>query len=180
MLNTERFILRSVSRRWIARHTFAWTDNKQVMTGLELTAGNWLLRRWRRQFKAFDNRNMLCLAIHEKQGNRLIGYENVTISGRTAFLSVAIGDTDWWGNGVVIETRRAIIDHLFKDRHCLRVWGTPYSRNFASIFNYQRLGFQQEGVLRKYGRSLDGVASDMIVFSVLTDEWPDKPSGTAT
>lgn len=62
VLNTERFILRSVSRRWIARRTFAWTENKDVMAGLELRAGGWLRRRWRRRIAHADNRSRLILA----------------------------------------------------------------------------------------------------------------------
>ena len=56
----------------------------------------------------------------------------------------------------------------------MRVWGTPYGRNFASIYNYQRLGFQKEGVLRKGGRSVSGGASDLVAFGILADEWRAK------
>jgi len=171
VLTTERFTLTSVSRRWIARQTLAWTENKDVMAGLELPIGGWLLRRWRRQFKATDNRSALCLAIHEKQGKRLIGFENVTLTGATAFLSIVVGDTDWWGKGVVLETRAAVLDYLFDVRKCVRVWGTPFPRNFSSIYNYQRLGFQQEGILRNFSRTLQSGPSDLIAFSILPDEW---------
>lgn len=172
VLSTERFDLRSVSQRWIARHTFAWSENEQVMAGLELQAGGWPLRRWRRRFAKADNRNRLIMAIFDKQNGGLVGYESVNIGGgNIAFIGVAIGDTDWWGKGLVVETRAALLDYLFGVRGCTRVWGTPFGRNFSSIYNYQRLGFKKEGVLRKGGRSANGDASDLVAFGMLADEW---------
>ena len=179
VLSTERFVLRSVSQRWIARNTLPWTENKDVMAGLELRAGGWLLRRWRRQFAASDNQDNLILAILDKRNNRLLGYENVKVTdGRVAFIAVTVGDTDWWGKGLVLETRAALLDYLFDVRGCMRVWGMPYGRNFASIYNYQRLGFLKEGVLRKSGRSANGEGSDMIAFGMLADEWRAKRAQT--
>jgi len=141
------------------------------MAGLELEAGGWPLRRWRRRFARADNRNRLILAIIEKQNGRLVGYESVNIGGNIAFIAVVVGNTDWWGKGLVIETRAALLDYLFDVRDCTRVWGTPFGRNFASIYNYQRLGFKKEGVLRKGGRSANGDASDLVAFGMLADEW---------
>ena len=172
VLTTERFVLRSVSQRWIARHTFAWTKNKEVMAGLELNAGGWLLRRWRRQFTVADNRNRLTLAIFDKRNDRLVGYETArVVGGKVALIGVVVGDTDWWGKGLVLETHAAVLDYLFDVRGCVRAWGTPFGRNFASIYNYQRLGFKKEGVLRKGGRSADGDASDLVAFGMLAEEW---------
>ncbi len=172
VLTTERFVLRSVSQRWIARHTFAWTENEEVMAGLELSAGGWLLRRWRRQFTVADNRNRLTLAIFDKRNDRLVGYETArVVGGKVALIGVVVGDTDWWGKGLVLETHAAVLDYLFDVRGCVRAWGTPFGRNFASIYNYQRLGFKKEGVLRKGGRSADGDASDLVAFGMLAEEW---------
>ncbi|MEM7442362.1 MAG: GNAT family protein [Pseudomonadota bacterium] len=171
-LTTERLLLRSVSRRWIARHSHPWTENEAVMSSLAMPTGSWTKRRWRRQFTIPDNRSQICLAVLEKANRHLIGFETIRIDGGVvAYLTVAIGDTDWWGKGVVLETRTAILDYLFEVRGCVRVWGTPSTRNFSSIYNYQRLGFRNEGVLRDHGRRLGGGRSDMIAFGILADEW---------
>ena len=45
------------------------------------------------------------------------------------------------------------------------------SRNFASIYNYQRLGFVNEGTMRQSSRLLDGTHGDQLIFGLLREEW---------
>lgn len=141
-IETERFCMRTMSRREAARASFAWTETNEVMQALQLKAGGWKRRRWQRQFARFDNRKNFCFGIWTKSENRFIGYHLVRVTGgKVAFVGVVIGDARWWGEDVVVETRAALIDDLFENRGIHRVWGAPFARNFPSIYNYQRLGF---------------------------------------
>lgn len=45
-------------------------------------------------------------------------------------------------------------------------------RNERSNRAIERLGFQKEGVIRKE-RNLHGVRRNLIIYSVIDDEWPD-------
>ncbi|MCL4766613.1 MAG: GNAT family N-acetyltransferase [Hyphomicrobiaceae bacterium] len=175
-LETPRFQLASLSRLQAAWHSYAWTSDPLVMHPYGLEAGSWTRRSWHRRLRRFNNRRRFCIGIRPKGGAGLIGYETAEVSSQgVAFIAVMIGDRDWWGKGVVQETRSAVIDFLFENVGCARVWGTPGIRNFPSIFNYQKLGFTCEGTLRQHGWDpATRRRQDYFIFGLLRDEWLEK------
>ena len=170
-LETERFRLRSMSRREVARRTQPWTEDVEVMAAIERRAGGWPLRRWRRAFPRFDDKRHFCLGIYGRVDDRLLGYHTATLHDGAAFIGVLVGERAWWGRGVVVETRAELIRFLFEAVGAARIWGTPFARNFASIYNYQRLGFVYEGTLRQHRSARDGGRADLPIFGLLREEW---------
>jgi RimJ/RimL family protein N-acetyltransferase len=186
LLQTERFLLRSMTRLQAWRATYPWTSDAEIMNPLGYPAGTWTRYSWYKRLKRFNNRRRFFLAIQPRGNPAMIGFEMVDVSpAGSAFLTVAIADRTWWGRGVVREARGAVIDFLFDWVGCHRVWGTPRARNFASIFNYQSLGFTHEGVLRQ--NSVDQATrlrADDVIFGLLREEWlarraTGEPAGTA-
>ena len=141
------------------------------MAALERRAGGWPLRRWRRSFPRFDDKRNFCLGIYGKTDDRLLGYHTVALNEGAAFVGVVVGDRAWWGRGIVVETRAELIRFLFEAAGAARVWGMPFGRNFASIYNYQRLGFVYEGTLRRHRNARDGGRVDLPIFGLLREEW---------
>ncbi len=180
LLETPRFQLRSMSRRHAAKASLVWTEDAEFMAALELPAGGWLLRRWRRRLPRFDNKQNFCLAITRKGEDRLLGYHTVQLTDGVAFIGVVVGDKQWWGQGVVAETRAEVLRFLFEDLGVVRVWGTPIGRNMPSIYNYQRLGFVYEGALRQHRPTRDGGRVDMPIFALLRDEWQARRAARKT
>jgi len=172
-LETERFHLRPLTRRQISRASLAWTADPEVMAGFGLRAGGWTLQAWRRTFRRFDNRRRCCYGIYCKADGKLIGYHVHELSPKAAHatLLVLIGERAWWGHGTVVEVRGAVLDQLFRRQAVRRITGTVRARNLASIFNYRRLGFRQEGVLREAATDADGKAADLVLFALLAREW---------
>jgi [ribosomal protein S5]-alanine N-acetyltransferase len=171
-LETTHFMIRTMSRRQVARATFPWTNDAEVMAAIQLKAGNWLLRRWRRRYPHFDDRRSFCFGIWERKEKRFIGYHVVQMQkSGVAFIGIVIGDKTWWGKGAACEARAAIIDYLFETQGVHRVWGTPFARNFPSIYNYQRLHFTYEGMLRRHARSNFADGADVLIFGLLKEEW---------
>lgn len=172
-LETERFHLRPMTRRQISRASLPWTADPEVMAGFGLQAGGWTLKRWRRSFRRFDGRRRCCYGIFLKADGRLIGYHVHEVGEKSghATLLVLIGDRDWWGRGAVIEVRSAVLDLLFHRQGIKRVSSNVRARNVASIFNYRRLGFRQEGVLREAAKEADGRPADLVLFALLAREW---------
>ena len=173
VLHTERFILRSMTRLQACLATYPWTFDAEVMHPLGYPAGTWSRYSWYKRLKRYNNRQKFFLAIYPKGSREMIGYESFDVtSWGVASLAVAIGNRDWWGRGVVQETRHAVIDFLFDEVGCHRVWGMPTARNFSSIFNYQALGFTHEGVLRQqnFDHATQGLV-DSVIFGLLRDEW---------
>jgi RimJ/RimL family protein N-acetyltransferase len=173
ILQTERFTLRSMTRLQASHATYAWTFDAGVMHPLCERAGTWTRYSWYKRHKRYNNRRRFFFGIYVKDGYEMIGFEEVNLTPPgAAFLIVAIGNRDWWGRGVVHETRRALIEFLFDKVGCHRVWGNPAARNFASVFNYQALGFKHEGVLRRHAFDHTTQESvDSLVFGLLRDEW---------
>jgi [ribosomal protein S5]-alanine N-acetyltransferase len=174
-LETERFVLKSLTRSELARISFPWTEDPAVMEPLELRAGGWTPRDWRRQVLKPNNRDKFAFGIVDRISGATIGYESTHISKtNVALLGVAIGERHWWGKGVVVESRSAILDFLFGERDCARAWGIVGARNLPSISNYLMLGFQHEGTLRgHFGRS-DLPRGDGMVFGILREEWLNR------
>jgi [ribosomal protein S5]-alanine N-acetyltransferase len=172
--------MKTMSRRQVARATLGWTKDEEVMAALQLKAGKWLLRRWRRRFARFDNHRSLCFGIWERKDRQFIGYHVVQLQKNgVAFIGILIGDKSWWGKGAAYEVRGAIIDYLFKNKGVHRVWGTPFARNFPSIYNYQRLNFTYEGVMRRHARSDFADGADVLIFGLLKEEWLARQSAVA-
>ena len=172
-LETERFRLDSMRRMEVAWHTYAWSADREVTGPLGFPNKKWTWLSWYKRHRKYNDRQKLCLAIKTKNATNVIGYEAIELSAAgTAILTVAIGDRSWWGKGVVTETRKAILDFLFCETNCRRVWGIPSVRNIPSIFNYQALGFTSEGILRQHGLHPEtGKPVDHIIFAMLRDEW---------
>lgn len=176
-LETARFILKSLTRRELARISYPWTNDPDVMEPLEFTAGGLTFRNWEKQIIKSNNRDRFIFGIEERNSGTIIGYETAQISRtKVALLSVAIGDHDWWGQGVVLESRSAVLDFLFGETACVRAWGITFVRNFPSVSNYLALGFQHEGTLRRQFLLPDDKRGDAIVFGILREEWLKRRS----
>jgi RimJ/RimL family protein N-acetyltransferase len=174
-LETARFILKTLQRRELARISLPWTLDPEVMEPLEYAAGGWTLRRWEKALLKSNNRDRFCFGIEARESGAVIGYDTVQISRtNVAFMGVAIGDHKWWGRGTVLETRSALLDFIFDDKQCARVWAIVYSRNFPSIANYLALGFQHEGTLRSHTRLPNEARGDAMVFGICRSEWLNR------
>jgi len=178
VFETERFVLRTLSRGEAARISHPWSDDPAVMENFELRVGGWTRRAWRRRTPRTNNRTRFAFGIIPRETGRIIGFEtvNLTPSG-VATLGVMIGDRDWWGRRVVVESRGAVLDFLFTKTACARAAGAVHARNLPSIANYLALGFQHEGTLRRQLLKSDGSRADSLVFGILRDEWLARRAG---
>jgi RimJ/RimL family protein N-acetyltransferase len=176
-LETERFVLKSMARRELARVSYPWTNDPEVMEPLELKAGGWTPAAWEKQLVKSNNRDKFSFGIEERKSGAIIGYETAQISRtKVAILAVVIGDHSWWGQSVVVETRSAVLDFLFGEMGCVRAWGIAFARNFPSVSNYLSLGFHHEGTLRGHFLLPGEKRGDAMVFGILREEWLSRRS----
>ncbi len=157
----------------VSEKYIAWAKDPELMEGLNAPARSVNRTQLKRYIKSFDNRTKYHLGVFTEPGGVHIGFFTIYVDNkfRSAQTNVVIGDRDYWGKGVVLETRAAIIDFLFEVVKVDKVWGTPYERNFPSIFNYKAQGFTCEGVLRKHIVNVKGQRIDQYVFGLLREEW---------
>lgn len=78
------------------------------------------------------------------------------------------------GNGYVTEAVRLVTDYLFTHLDAQRVEIRCDARNQRSAAVARRLGFQQEGCLRRSALAADSVLADTLVFSLIPSDsrWP--------
>ncbi|MEO0543143.1 MAG: GNAT family protein [Pseudomonadota bacterium] len=115
-------------------------------------------------------------AIVVRESGKSIGLHTIrVIKHNTATMFVAIYDRDWWGENAVIEVRKSLIPLYQATVGVTQFACDVHSRNFASILNYKKLGFENVGV--KYSAAYDEInerPADYFMFSLRDDQLKRK------
>jgi ribosomal-protein-alanine N-acetyltransferase len=77
---------------------------------------------------------------------------------------------EWWGSGANRQSKALVLALAFAGLGLDRVTAWCGTDNGRSQVALERLGFKNEGVLRRW-HVHDGVGKDVIVYSMLKDEW---------
>jgi N-acetyltransferase len=107
-----------------------------------------------------------------------------TVVGTTSYLDVVpaaarleIGWTAYvppvWGSAVNPDAKLALLAYAFDELGAGRVQLKTDVRNQRSQRAIAGIGAQFEGLLRRYQRRTDGTIRDTVLFSILSEEWPD-------
>lgn len=95
--------------------------------------------------------------------------------------SIHLGSTlygsRWWGTQVNPETKLLLLSHCFEDCGYGRVKLQTDLLNTRSQAAIIKMGATREGVFRRDKKREDGSFRDTVVFSILTQEWPDVKAG---
>ena len=151
-----------------------WFTNPEVTQ--YLLGPRWPLNRlreeeWLRNLYR-SNRDLvfaLCLRENDRHiGN--CGLHRISWIDRFAELGIAIGEPEYWGKGYGTEAAGLLLDYAFRVLNLNRVELHVFATNERAIRSYRKLGFQEEGRLRKR-RYVRGTYVDEIVMSVLREEW---------
>lgn len=180
-LESENFFLRSMTPTDVTNRYIEWAKDAELMENLNTPPRDISRDQLTRYISRFDNRTRYHLGVFTKESGLHIGFYTIYIDPRTraAQTNVVIGDRNFWGKSVVLETRAVIIDFLFERLGMQRIWGTPFERNFPSIFNYKAQGFTCEGVMRKHGVRVSGERVDQYIFGLLREEWRARKGSKA-
>lgn len=174
--STERFVLRPIEPIGFARRTLNWTKDSQAFSDMEWPTDGWTMWRWWRHLRKSTRKNRMCHGIWPKDASEPIGLHLVVYqpSSGDIIFGVLIADLGWRGKGVVIEVREAVLADCFERLGVHRAAGWANARNFASLYNYQRLGFRREAILREGSVLMDGSRADQLGFGMLRSEWLDR------
>ena len=125
----------------------------------------------------------LAMAIHLRDGNRLIGtcaLSQLDADNGSALFHITIGETDAWGHGYGTEATQLIVGHAFDALGLHRVGLTVFAFNERAIRSYRSVGFVIEGRARE-AIWREGRWWDEIAMSILADDWAAiRPRATAT
>lgn len=173
-IETERFLLRTLTNADASERWGEWLNDPEVMGPV-----NTPLRRLSRTdliqyLQRFDGITRLLIGIFDKNAANLhIGLYQIDLHPvhRTAKFNVIVGDKNYWGQKVVLETRAALLDYVFKNG-TEKAIGSPLARNFPAVFNYKAQGWRLEGIFKGHVRHMSTTARlDQYEFGLLKDEW---------
>ena len=98
-----------------------------------------------------------------------IGVVNFDDRVDSAEIGFCIG-RNWWGQGIMTEAAKAVIDFLFREVGAQRIEGGHDPDNPASGAVQRKCGLTYEGTLRRSIRSNQGI-TDKVVLAILKEEW---------
>jgi RimJ/RimL family protein N-acetyltransferase len=99
-----------------------------------------------------------------------IGSAGLQIEGARATLGIAIHDERFWNRGLGSDAVSTLVDGAFRARPLTRIELTVFPDNERAIRAYERVGFQREGLLRRYVYQ-NGAFRDVVLMSILHEEW---------
>ena len=100
----------------------------------------------------------------------LIGYHGIQWGNRSTEIGYWLG-ASFQGHGFMTQACRALVNYAFRELALNRVGIHCAEGNHKSRAIPERLGFQQEGVLRQ-AEHLYGRYVDQVVYAVLVGDWP--------
>ena len=176
-LTTDRFVLRSLTASDISDRWGSWSDDKDIVTPLNIAQRRMTKDDLRRYVARFDNENNYLIGVFTKAMTLHIGFFVIDVNRlhASASFNLVIGDKSYWGKGVVNEARAALLDEFFDNRGIEKAYGTPLARNHPAVFNYKAQGWNLEGIHVGQCRAVtDGSRLDQYHFGMLRTTWRQR------
>jgi ribosomal-protein-alanine N-acetyltransferase len=112
------------------------------------------------------------LAIIDSESQSHIGnisLQNINWIDRNAEIAFLLGESSFWGKGIMFEAGRLLIEHGFKMLNLHRIYCGTSSNNIGMQRLAEKLGMNQEGV-RKDALFKNGVFVDIIEYGIVFKE----------
>jgi RimJ/RimL family protein N-acetyltransferase len=100
------------------------------------------------------------------------GLHQINPKDHNAIFGIVIGERDYWSKGYGVEAARIIIDYGFQQLNLHRISSAAVAFNERSIKLHKKLGFREEGCLRK-AMFKNGQYHDRLEFGLLREEWKE-------
>lgn len=129
--------------------------------------------RWYDQILADQNGRRATFAIEEKVDGVFVGFVHLTEidwPSRTAQFGIVIGDGSHQSRGIGSEATRLALAYAFDILNLGRVELRVSEPNMRARHVYRKLGFCEEGRLRK-AAFIDGAAIDVVIMGILREEF---------
>lgn len=104
-----------------------------------------------------------------------IDYYDLDWRNRSVWVSIMVGDPDYWSGGYGTDAMRTLLTHLFRQLGLHRVALTVHESNGRAIHSYRKNGFVPEGTLREWAY-FDGAWVNGILMAVLSSDFAPTPA----
>jgi RimJ/RimL family protein N-acetyltransferase len=128
----------------------------------------WLEPAPRGQIKEFID-----FTIYHKADKRpigSIGFGHIDWTSRKANISAMIGESEYWGKGIIIEAARLLINYGFIELNLHKINAGIFSPNDRSLRAAEKLGFKKETVFKEH-IYVDGKYHDNHRFALFKRDW---------
>jgi RimJ/RimL family protein N-acetyltransferase len=132
--------------------------------------------QWHVEHQQATPRHVFHLALELAVKGCVIGWCGVQFARRDHY-EAEIGyalHRDFWGQGLMTEAARAVVQHSFSALGVQRVFAECRPENVGSIRVLEKLGMAREGHLRQ-NLSFKGRTWDTLIFGLLKNEWRAQP-----
>ena len=177
-LETDRLILRKFKIEDADVMFRNWASDVEVTKYLtwppheNVSVTRTVLEEWIQKYNdpEFYNWVIVLKEIGEPIGNiSVVKYEDKTDS---AIIGWCMGKR-WWGQRIMPEAGRAVLQFLFEEVGFNRVAAKHDSENVKSGRVMQKIGMTREGTLRASGKNNQGIV-DEVYYSILKEEYEKK------
>ncbi|KAI0789763.1 acyl-CoA N-acyltransferase [Abortiporus biennis] len=174
MFTTERLILRAYREEDVDETLKMWND----LTIQQLTAIDHVVPRGpnqKQEVRSWFEKNRLHVILEDKASGSYVGFmaiEDQNPKNRDGEFGITI-KPEFTNKGYGTEVLRWAIDYAFKGLNLHRLWLKSFGHNERAIHVYKKLGFVEEGRLRK-ANWVDGRWVDVVIMSILDEEWWDS------
>lgn len=170
-LETKNYTLRLLRPEDATERYLSWLRDLEVSRNLEVDGLRQTLETLRDYITAHDGKTKFLFGIFTKDGV-LIGTHSFSYypNHKLATCGVMIGDRDYWGKAVPLETRARVLDFAFDELGCEKVEAGCYSINLPALYNFIHQKWAREGI-RKAHRIIDGKSVDMVHFGMQKSQW---------
>lgn len=174
-LSSQNYIITTLDKDDFDPSYIDWLNNPLINKFLDLDLSVELKYKHVKKYIAEkDNINDFIFGIFTKE-NKLIGTHHVKYNPDTKIgeIGVMIGDSDYWGIGVPLETRAALMDWFFNQFDTDKIIAGCYSSNYPALYNFKRQNWKMYRIDRGY-RTIDGKLQDFINYSMSRESWNDR------
>ena len=176
-IETERFLVRSMTTRDATGTFRAWVSNPELMGALNMPARKLSSAEIARFIAGFDDKTRYLVGIFLKKPASVIGLLLMDVNAAHALVKFSgfIGDRNWWGKQVFEEVGTGLFDELFKERGLEKATAQVWEKNFAALVPLRRLGFRIEGFLRDEIRAFDRSGRrSQFLLGILASDWKPR------
>lgn len=129
----------------------------------ELEHENWFQNRMLEK----DNR-MFVIELENETAIGIVGFKNLDWINSNSELFIYIGNENYWGKGYGKEALKLLINFAFNSLNLHMLYLEVFSYNENATKMYEKLGFNQDGILRQ-SKYQDGQYYDKIIMSKINE-----------
>ncbi len=171
MLNAKEIYLDSIKEENLPL-LFKWINDREtvLLSSYYKPVSENEHRSWFENIKL--DKSVFIFGIFLLKGNKLIGtckLLNLNFIDRNGELQIRIGDRHNQSKGYGQQAIKLLVDFAFKDLNLTRIYLFVFDDNTRAIKAYQKIGFIEEGILRKHAH-IDGKYRNVIIMGLLREE----------